>query len=133
MNKINRRQFLYGTGVSMMLPQLESFATSITKAVQPPKRFLALYVGHGFALTPNDAHPSRDLCWYPRITNDKLTFGPSMSSMQPFADKGQLSVFVAWITHKSRVSTDIPRPTLFSPGVIPKVLREVRPSIRWQP
>ena len=93
MNKINRRQFLYGTGVSMILPQLESFATSITKAVQPPKRFLALYVGHGFAVTPNDAHPSRDLCWYPRITNDKLTFGPSMSSMQPFADKGQLSVF----------------------------------------
>ena len=43
----------------MMLPQLESFATSITKAVQPPKRFLALYVGHGFAVTPNDAHPSR--------------------------------------------------------------------------
>ena len=77
----------------MMLPELEAFATSITKAVQAPKRFLALYVGHGFAVRPNDGHPARDLCWYPRITNDKLTFGPSMSSVQPFADKGQLSVF----------------------------------------
>ncbi len=92
MSEINRRQFLYGAGVSMMLPQLESFAASITKAVQPPKRFLALYVGHGFAVTPNDKHPNCDLSWYPRVIEDKLKFGSSMAAMQPFADKGRLSV-----------------------------------------
>ena len=94
MNQINRRQFLYGAGVSMILPRLESFAVpQITKAVSSPKRFLALYVGHGFAVTPNDEHPSRELSWYPREIDGKLKFGHSMGAMQPFADKGKVSVF----------------------------------------
>ena len=94
MNEINRRQFLYGAGVSMLLPRLESFAApAITKVASAPKRFLALYVGHGFAVTPNDEHSNSDLSWYPRTLNDELKFGPSMSAMQPLADKGKLSVF----------------------------------------
>ena len=94
MSQINRRQFLYGAGVSMVLPRLESFATpQIAKAVSSPKRFLALYVGHGFAVTPNDEHPNCDLSWYPRVIEDKLKFGHSMSAMQPLADKGKVSVF----------------------------------------
>ena len=94
MSEINRRQFLYGTGVSMLLPRLESFgAPTITKAASTPKRFLALYVGHGFAVTPNDEHPNCDLSWYPRAIEDKLKFGSSMAAMQPLADKGKVSVF----------------------------------------
>ena len=94
MSEISRRQFLYGAGVSMLLPRLESFAApSIAKAASEPKRFLALYVGHGFAVTPNDEHPSRDLSWYPQVIEDKLKFGPSMAAMQPLADKGKVSVF----------------------------------------
>jgi len=94
MNQINRRQFLYGVGVSMILPRLESFAApQIAKAVSSPKRFLALYVGHGFAVTPNDEHPSRDLSWYPREIDGKLKFGHSMGAIQSFADKRQVSVF----------------------------------------
>ena len=78
----------------MLLPRLESFAVpSIAKAASTPKRFLALYVGHGFAITPNDEHPSSDLSWYPRVVDDKLKFGNSMAAMQPFADKGKVSVF----------------------------------------
>jgi len=94
MNELNRRQFLYGTGVSMLLPRLESFAVpAIAKTASIPKRFLALYVGHGFAITPNDEHPSSDLSWYPRVVDDKLKFGNSMAAIQPFADKGKVSVF----------------------------------------
>ena len=77
----------------MILPQLESFATPvIAKAALHPKRFLALYVGHGFAVTHNDEHANSDLSWYPRVIEGKLKFGPSMAAMQPFADKGKLSV-----------------------------------------
>ena len=78
----------------MILPRLESFAApAIAKAASTPKRFLALYVGHGFAVTPNDEHPNSDLSWYPRVIEDKLKFGPSMAAMQPLADKGKVSVF----------------------------------------
>jgi hypothetical protein len=94
MSEISRRQFLYGAGVAMILPRLESFAApAIAKAALTPKRFLALYVGHGFAVTPNDEHPNCDLSWYPRVIEDKLKFGPSMAAMQPLADKGKVSVF----------------------------------------
>jgi hypothetical protein len=94
MNEINRRQFLYGAGVSMILPKLESVATpTIAKVTSTPKRFLALYVGHGFAVTPNDEHPSSDLSWYPHVIENKLKFGASMTAMQPLVDKGNVSVF----------------------------------------
>ena len=94
MNELNRRQFLYGAGVSMLLPRLETFAVpTIAKAASHPKRFLALYVGHGFAVTPNDEHANNDLSWYPTVIEDKLKFGSSMVAMQPFADKGKVSVF----------------------------------------
>jgi hypothetical protein len=88
---LSRRHFLYGTGVSMLLPHLESLAQAPGAAASPPKRFLALYVGHGFAVTPKDDHPARDWSWYPRVVDGKLKFGNSMGAMQPFAD--QISVF----------------------------------------
>ncbi len=89
-NHLNRRHFLYGAGVAMLLPRLESLAETPATPTQP-KRFLALYVGHGFAITPTDNHPARDWSWYPRVVDGKLKFGKSMGAMQPFA--GQISVF----------------------------------------
>ena len=72
----------------MLLPQLESLGATPAK---PPKRFLAAYVGHGFAITLKDDHPARDWSWYPRVVDNKLVFGKSMGAMQPFAD--QIAVF----------------------------------------
>ena len=78
----------------MILPKLESFgAPAVAKAASPPKRFLALYVGHGFAVTPSDEHTNSDLSWYPKAAEGKLKFGPSMVAMQPFSDVGKISVF----------------------------------------
>lgn len=90
---VSRRHFLHGAGVSMVLPHLESLARESGKAASamPPRRFLALYVGHGFAITLKDDHPARDWSWYPRSVDGKMTFGRSMASLQPFAD--QVSVF----------------------------------------
>ncbi len=96
----SRRQFLHGAGVSMLLPQLESFAKAPSI---PPKRFLALYVGHGFAITPNNDHPARDWSWYPRVLDGKMVFGKTMSPMQPFADN--LSVFQG-LEHPQVVTTN---------------------------
>jgi len=96
----SRRQFLHGAGVSMLLPQLESLAKA---PAVPPKRFLALYVGHGFAITPKDDHPSRDWSWYPRVVDGKMVFGKTMSPMQPFAE--QLSVFQG-LEHPQVVTTN---------------------------
>ncbi|MCA9179320.1 MAG: DUF1552 domain-containing protein [Planctomycetales bacterium] len=87
----SRRQFLYGAGVAMMLPRLESLAAD---SAQPaPKRFLGLYVGHGFAITPHgkDDHPSRDWSWYPRVVDGRMKFGKSTAALQPLEQ--QLSVF----------------------------------------
>ena len=90
-SSLNRRHFLSGAGVSMLLPQLESLSAAAGAETIPPKRFLALYVGHGFAITLKDDHPARDWSWYPRVVDGKLKFGTSMAAMQPFAD--QISVF----------------------------------------
>jgi hypothetical protein len=91
-SSFSRRQFLYGAGVAMALPRLESFAeTPAAGKATLPKRFLGLYVGHGFAITPVDDHPARDWSWYPRVVDGKMKFGNSMGALQPFVD--QISVF----------------------------------------
>ena len=74
---INRRTFLRGTGgVALSLPLLECMASEAESEV--PKRLLALYVGHGFAL-------HGDWGWYPTLVNDQMHFGKSMESFNPLA------------------------------------------------
>ncbi len=97
-----RRHFLHGAGVAMLLPRLESLGETLA-ASGPPRRFLGLYVGHGFAVTPHDNHPSRHLCWYPKLVEGKMTFNPSMAPLQPFAE--QLSVFRG-LEHPQVVATN---------------------------
>jgi hypothetical protein len=92
---LNRRHFLYGTGVSMLLPHLESLAGAAGPAgasgKDTPKRFLAAYVGHGFAITRQDDHPARDWSWYPQLIDGKMKFGKSTASFQ--ALEKQISIF----------------------------------------
>jgi len=90
-NSINRRNFLYGSGVAMVLPHLESLANAASAPKSTPKRFLGLYVGHGFAITRKDDHPARDWSWYPRLIDGKMKFGKSTEAFQPLED--QISVF----------------------------------------
>jgi hypothetical protein len=79
---IDRRTFLRGSGVTLSLPWLECMA-----AESAAKRFLALYVGHGFAITLNDKSPAREWSWYPRVVDGKMVFGKSMSGFNELADQ----------------------------------------------
>jgi hypothetical protein len=45
-----------------------------------PKRFLALYVGHGFAL-------HGDWGWYPTLVEGQMHFGKSMQAFNPLAER----------------------------------------------
>ena len=86
--ELNRRNFLRGASVALALPWMESLQAAVQKAAAaPPKRFLAVYVGHGFAITLADDHPARDWSWYPRVADGKMKFGKSMAGFNEFTDQ----------------------------------------------
>ena len=87
--ELNRRNFLRGVGVTLALPWMESLQAAAPKAKDSasPKRFLALYVGHGFAITLAEDHPARDWSWYPRVVDGKMKFGKSMAGFNEFTDQ----------------------------------------------
>ena len=86
--ELNRRNFLRGAGVALALPWMESLQAAVQKAAAaPPKRFLAVYVGHGFAITLTDDHPAREWSWYPRVVDGKMKFGKSMAGFNEFTDQ----------------------------------------------
>jgi hypothetical protein len=74
---LNRRTFLRGAGgVALSLPLLECMASDAESEM--PKRLLALYVGHGFAL-------HGDWGWYPTLVEGQMHFGKSMEVFNPLA------------------------------------------------
>ncbi|MFT5498013.1 MAG: hypothetical protein ACI9TH_003421 [Kiritimatiellia bacterium] len=90
---INRRTFLRGSGgVALSLPLLDCMASAAT--IETPKRFLALYVGHGFAL-------QGDWRWYPTIVDGQMKFGKSMEAFNPLAKR---MTFVQGLEHPQCVS-----------------------------
>jgi hypothetical protein len=76
---INRRTFLRGAGgAALSLPLFECMASDAESEM--PKRFLALYVGHGFAL-------HGDWGWYPTLVEGQMHFGKSMQAFNPLAER----------------------------------------------
>jgi len=64
--------------MALSLPLLECMASDAKAEV--PKRFLGLYVGHGFVLRG-------DWSWYPTLVDGQLQFGNSMSAFNPLAKR----------------------------------------------
>ena len=60
--------------MTLSLPLLECMARDTGSEM--PRRFLALYVGHGFAL-------NGDWSWYPTLVDGQLRFGKSMDAFNP--------------------------------------------------
>ena len=91
--KIHRRTFLRGAGgVALSLPLLECMANDAKAEV--PKRFMGLYVGHGFAL-------HGDWRWYPTLVEGQMQFGKSMEAFSPLAKR---MTFVQGLEHPQCVS-----------------------------
>ncbi len=75
---IHRRTFLRGAGgVALSLPLLESMAADAQ--VEVPKRFLGLYIGHGFSL-------GGEWSFYPNVVDGEMRFSKSMAAFNPLAE-----------------------------------------------
>lgn len=63
---LNRRKFLYGAGIALALPQLESFGDTKPEAASAPKRFLSVYHPDGVGLPLKNDPAWKDWSWFPR-------------------------------------------------------------------
>ncbi len=71
---LNRRTFLYGTGVALALPWFETFAAENSNLKDTPKRFLSVYHPDGVGL-PLKADPAwKDWSWFPRGGKNEKDF-----------------------------------------------------------
>ena len=78
-NQIHRRTFLHGAGgVALSLPLLECMAANAES--ETPKRFLALYIGHGFSL-------GGEWSFYPTLVDGEMQFSKSMAAFNPLVDR----------------------------------------------
>mgnify|MGYP001019900652 CR=1 FL=1 len=63
---LHRRNFLYGSGIALSLPQFEAFAAAESNLPDLPKRFVSIYHPDGVGL-PLKADPAwEDWSWFPR-------------------------------------------------------------------
>ena len=65
---VNRRRFLYGSGVALALPWLETFAAESAQpksASSTPKRFLSVYHPDGVGLPLKEDPAWKDWSWFP--------------------------------------------------------------------
>lgn len=63
---VNRRHFLYGAGIALALPHLETFAAASTDQQDRPKRFLSVYHPDGVGLPLKSDPAWKDWSWFPR-------------------------------------------------------------------
>lgn len=64
--KMNRRNFLYGAGIALALPKLETFAATDLETKETPKRFLSVYHPDGVGLPLKSDPAWKDWSWFPR-------------------------------------------------------------------
>jgi Protein of unknown function (DUF1552) len=81
-HQVSRRRFLYGTGVVMALPWLESipvWGAEPMAAAAAPKRLAILFMGNG-------VNPEQ---WWAKGAGNEIQLGPSLAPMEPL--KGQFN------------------------------------------
>ncbi|MGB1817864.1 MAG: DUF1552 domain-containing protein, partial [Rubripirellula sp.] len=65
-SRINRRNFLRGSGIALALPWLEATAVAASATQQTPKRFVSVYHPDGVGLPLKDDPAWHDWSWFPR-------------------------------------------------------------------
>ena len=63
---LNRRKFLYGSGIALSLPQFETFAASDSNPKDTPRRFVSIYHPDGVGLPLKADEAWKDWSWFPR-------------------------------------------------------------------
>ena len=63
--KLNRRNFLCGTGVALALPWMETFAAENASAKNTPRRFMSVYHPDGVGLPLKKDPAWKDWSWFP--------------------------------------------------------------------
>ena len=81
---LDRRAFLFGTGVSLALPYLDCMGSE-TK-VEPPKRFCGIYFPFGVSLPKEDSAQSK-WRWFPNGEGRGYQLNESLKSFEPLREK----------------------------------------------
>ncbi len=98
---IDRRRFLIGSSIALMLPALESFAADPAGAAAkgadkgadkgPPRRFLSVYHPDGVGM-PLKADPAwTDWSWFPRVEGDTFKLTKVLDVLEPL--RGDITIY----------------------------------------
>lgn len=84
---LDRRKFLYGTGVALALPWFETFAASTSSPNATPRRFVSIYHPDGVGL-PLKADPAwKDWSWFPRGGERDFELTKVLDVLEPLRDE----------------------------------------------
>jgi len=79
--KLNRRTFLQGTGIALVLPWFESFAAKLN--VNVPKRFLSVYHPDGVGLPLKEDPAWKDWSWFPQGGEKDFRLSKVLDVLEP--------------------------------------------------
>ena len=80
---INRRNFLYGTGVALALPWMETFAAKKPNAKNTPKRFFSVYHPDGVGLPLKKDPAWKDWSWFPQGGEKDFKLSKVLDVLEP--------------------------------------------------
>ena len=84
---LNRRTFLFGTGVSLALPWLECMgAAPASQVTATAKRFCGIYFPFGVSL-PDEKSEKANWRWFPQGEGKDYTFNDSLRCLEPLRDQ----------------------------------------------
>jgi hypothetical protein len=81
----DRRTFLIGSGVALMLPWLETFSADVpkTEGRKTPKRFVSVYHPDGVTMPLKEDPAFQDWSWFPRGSGRDFTLTKVLDVLQP--------------------------------------------------
>ncbi len=84
---LDRRSFLYGAGLALALPKLESFAAKESDQKNSPKRFLSVYHPDGVGLPLKEDPAWQDWSWFPQGGERDFQLTKVLDVLEPLRDE----------------------------------------------
>lgn len=88
---LNRRRFLFGTGIALALPRFESFASEDVSGDALPKRFLSVYHPDGVGLPLKSDPAWKDWSWFPRGGEQNFELTKVLDVLEPL--RSEISIY----------------------------------------